>query len=190
MVLTVVKYGAPVLRQKGERIKAINPSIQQLIVDMFDTMYAYKGIGLAAQQVGAPIQLTVLDVRGVTDRPSTLERHGKEADVEKFMPLVLINPEITPVGKPVKGPEGCLSFPEIYADISRPEMVDVKALDSALRPLEFRCGGLLARAIQHETDHLNGLLFIDRMSKDVKEDLRAELEELQAQTKAALSAKR
>jgi peptide deformylase len=190
MVLTVFKYGAPVLRQKGERIRAITPSIQQLIVDMFDTMYAYKGIGLAAQQVGVPMQLTVLDVRGVTDRPSTLERHGKEADVEKFMPLVLINPEITPVAKLVIGPEGCLSFPEIYADISRPEVVDVKALDSALRPLEFRCGGLLARAVQHEADHLNGLLFIDRMSKDVKEDLRPELEELQAQTKAALSTKR
>jgi peptide deformylase len=190
MVLSVVKYGAPVLRKKGERIGAITPSIQQLIVDMFDTMYAYKGIGLAAQQVGFALQLTVLDVRGVTDRPSTVERHGKEVDVEKFMPLVLINPEITLLGNPVSGPEGCLSFPEIYADISRPEIVEVKAVDSGLRPLEFHCGGLLARAIQHETDHLNGLLFIDRMSKSVKADLRDELEELQARTKAELSAKR
>lgn len=190
MVLTVVKYGSPVLRQKGERIDAITPTIQQLIVDMFDTMYAYKGIGLAAQQVGFPLQLTVLDVRGVTDRPSSVERHGKEIDVERFMPLVLINPEITPVGKPVMGPEGCLSFPEIYADISRPEIVDVKAFDSALRPLEFRCSGLLARAVQHETDHLNGLLFIDRMTKEVKADLRPELEALQAETKALLATKR
>ena len=189
MVLTVVKYGAPVLRQKGERIRAITPSIQQLIVDMFDTMYAHKGIGLAAQQVGVPTQLTVLDVRGVTDRPSTLERQGKEADVEKFMPLVLINPEITPVGKPVMGAEGCLSFPEIYAEISRPEVVDVKALDSGLRSLEFRCGGLLARAVQHETDHLNGLLFIDRMDKKTKAELQPELDDLQAETKKALSKK-
>ena len=186
MPLTVVKYGTPVLRQKGARIDNITPIIKKLAADMFETMYAYKGVGLAAQQVGFAVQLTVLDLRGVTDRPSTLELKGEPADVNEFMPLVLINPEFKPVGQPVTGPEGCLSFPEMYADITRPDVVDVKALNLEGKPIEFRCGGLLARAIQHETDHLNGILFIDRMDKKTKEELRDELEELMAETKAAL----
>jgi peptide deformylase len=188
MVLTVVKYGAPVLRQKGARIETVTPTIKKLIADMLETMYAAKGIGLAAQQVGLALQLTVLDVRGVTDRPSSLELKGKPAEVADFMPLVLLNPEITPVGAPVAGPEGCLSFPEIFADITRPDVIDVRALDQSGKPLTFRCGGLLARAIQHETDHLHGILFIDRMDKQTKEDVRSELEALQAATKAALKA--
>jgi peptide deformylase len=102
------------------------------------------------------------------------------------MPLVLINPEVTPVGEPVKGAEGCLSFPEVFAEITRPESVDVKALNENGQPITFRCGGLLARAVQHETDHLNGILFIDRMEKAIKADLQPELDEMQAQTKAEL----
>src|SRR5579864_6846324 len=153
MVLPVVMYGTPVLRQKGDRIQSVTPTIKKLIGDLLETMYAYKGIGLAAQQVGVPIQLTVIDVRGVTDRPSSLEIKGQSAEVATLMPLVLINPEITPVGQPVAGPEGCLSFPEIFAEITRPDVVDVKALDAEGQSLEFRCGGLLARAAQHETDH-------------------------------------
>src|SRR5205807_9137091 len=172
MLLTVVRYGTPVLRQKGARINSVTPTIKKLIGDMLETMYAHKGVGLAAQQVGLALQLTVLDVRGVTDRPSSLEIAGQTADVNGFMPLVLINPEVKPVGKPVAGPEGCLSFPEIYGEISRPDVVDVKALNQQGKPLEFRCGGLLARAVQHETDHLHGILFIDRMSKEKKNELR------------------
>jgi peptide deformylase len=189
MVLPIVKFGTPVLRQKGERVGAITPEIRKLIADMLETMYAQKGIGLAAQQVGVAKQVTVIDVRGVTDRPSSLELKGQPAEVEDFMPLVLINPELTPVGEDVAGPEGCLSFPEVFADISRPESVDVKALDGEGKPLEFRCGGLLARAVQHETDHLHGILFIDRMDKKTKEELRPELDLLQAETKALLKSK-
>ena len=176
------------LRQKGARIDALTPQIRQLIADMMETMYAYKGIGLAAQQVGFALQVTVIDVRGVTDRPSSLEVDGKEADVDSLMPLVLINPEVKPVRESgdATGPEGCLSFPEIFADITRPAVVDVKALNEHGQPLEFRCGGLLARAVQHETDHLHGILFIDRMDKATKVELRPELEDLQAETKAML----
>jgi len=187
MVLQIVKYGTPILRQKGARIDEITPTIKKLIADMFETMYAHKGIGLAAQQVGLALQLTVIDVRGVTDRPSTLELKGQPADVHEFMPLALINPEIKPVGKPVAGPEGCLSFPEVFGEITRPDIIDVKALDKESKPIEFRCGGLLSRAVQHETDHLHGILFIDRMTKDQKQEIRALLEQLQSETKAALS---
>src|SRR5689334_22555047 len=147
MILEVVKYGTPILRKPGDRIAEVTPTIKKLISDMFETMYAHKGIGLAAQQVGLALQLTVIDVRGVTDRPSSLELEGQPADVHAFMPLVLINPEIKFVGTPVAGPEGCLSFPEIFAEISRPDVVDVKALDKEGKPIEFRCGGLLSRAV-------------------------------------------
>ena len=187
MILEVVKYGQPVLRQKGAKITTVNAEVKHLIADMFETMYAAKGIGLAAQQVAHAVQLTVLDVRAVTDRPSTIEVAGQPAEVADHMPLVLINPEIKPVGDPIVGPEGCLSFPELSGDISRPEFVEVKALNEKGKPISFKAGGLLARAVQHEFDHLHGLLFIDRMDKKTKEELRPELDALQAETKARLA---
>ena len=188
MILKVVKYGHPALRKKGARVEILTLEIRNLIADLLETMYAHKGVGLAAQQVGIPLQVTVIDVRGVTDRPSSIEWNGNPADVVESMPMVLINPEVKPAGDPVAGPEGCLSFPELYADIARPGVVDVRALDSNAKPIEFRAGGLLARVVQHETDHLNGILFIDRMEKDAKEELRPELDLLQAETKAELQA--
>lgn len=191
MILKVVKYGHPALRKKGTNIEAVTPVIKTLIADMFETMYDARGIGLAAQQIGEPLQVTVIDVREASaERPSTLELNGKSADVDKFMPLVLINPEVKPVGNPVAGPEGCLSFPEIYGDITRPETVDVVAMNEKGERIEFRCGGLLARAVQHETDHLNGILFIDRMDSETKQELKPELEVLQANTKAELQKKK
>jgi len=189
MILEVTKYGNPILRQKGARIEKITPEIKKLIADMFDTMRASHGVGLAAQQIGRALQLTVIDVREAKDRPSTLELKGKPADVNDFMPLVLINPEIKPSGEPSVSGEGCLSFPQIYEEVSRLEFVDVKALDEKLKPVEFRAGGLLSRAVQHEVDHLNGILFIDRMATAKKRELKPELEELQTQTKAELQKK-
>ncbi len=186
MILEVVKYGHPMLRQKGAPVEKITPEIKRLIADMFETMHERHGVGLAAQQVGRALQLTVIDVREVKDRPSTLELDGEPADPAEIMPLVLINPEIEPVGEPAPAGEGCLSFPEIYAEVSRPGSVDVKALDEKLKPVQFRAGGLLSRVIQHEADHLNGILFIDRMARKVKDEIREELDKLQAATKAEL----
>ena len=186
MILEVVKYGHPALRQKGALIEKVTLEIKKLAADMIETMHVNHGIGLAAQQVDQALQLTVIDVREVKDRPSWLELDGQPADVNEFMPLVLINPELKPGGEPATGGEGCLSFPEIFAEITRPELVDVKALNKKGEPVEFRCGGLLARVVQHETDHLNGILFIDRMSRKTKEELRPELDELQAKTRAEL----
>src|ERR1039458_6834475 len=93
MILEIVKYGSPVLRQKGAKIESITPEIKKLIADMFETMADRHGGGLAAQQVGVAKQLTVIDVRAITDRPSTLELKGKPVDVAEIMPLVLINPD-------------------------------------------------------------------------------------------------
>ena len=174
------------LRLVSEAVAKIDGEVKKLVADMFETMEAKHGVGLAAQQVGHPLQLTVIDVREAKDRPSWLELDGKPADVNEIMPLVLINPEITPTGEPATGPEGCLSFPEVFAEITRPESVTVKALNAKGKPVEFRCGGLLARVVQHEVDHLNGILFIDRMDRKTKDELRSQLDELQAATKAEL----
>ncbi|HUI53405.1 MAG TPA: peptide deformylase [Bryobacteraceae bacterium] len=185
MVRNVVKYGHPVLRQKGARVERITAAIKALVEDLIETMYAAKGLGLAAQQIGEPVQVTVVDVRAL-DRPSTLEWAGKPVNAADFMPMVLINPEIKPFGERVSGPEGCLSFPEIFADISRPDFAEVTALNRKGERVAFRCSGLLSRVIQHEVDHLNGILFIDRMDAPTKSGLKPQLAELQASTKEEL----
>jgi len=185
MTLPVVKFGTPVLRQKGARIDAITPEISGLVADMFETMHHAHGVGLAAQQVGHALQLAVVDVRGIKDRPSRLWIDGQDASVDAFMPLVLINPVVHAVGPRERGPEGCLSFPEIFGDVERPSEVEVRALNERGEEYHFKAGGLLARAVQHEYDHLQGILFIDRMDSATRDDVRAEVEELQAATKRA-----
>ncbi len=188
MIQKIVQYGHPVLRKKGERVEAITPAIQSLILDLIETMYDAHGIGLAAQQIGHAFQVTVIDVRSA-DRPSTLELDKKPADVDKFMPIVLINPEVKPVGEQIAGAEGCLSFPEIFGNIKRAETVDVAALNEKGQPMVFRCGGLLARAIQHEVDHLNGILFIDRMDSETKREQMSQLKTLKGGTTRLLQKK-
>lgn len=187
MVLEIVKYGHPALRQPGAPIPEVTEAIRRFAADLLETMRAAEGVGLAAPQVGRALQMFVVDVSGVTDRPSTLELDGRSADPKSAMPMVLINPQVTPLNAPVTGPEGCLSFPEIFADITRPEAVEVRALDEHGRPVHFRCGGLLAKAIQHEQDHLQGILFIDRMSAAARRELQPRLDALLARTKAELA---
>ena len=186
MILPIVKFGDPMLRTKGKAIEKITPEIKRLIDDMFETMHDAAGVGLAAQQVGQALQLTTIDVRAVKDRPSTMEIDGKPVDVAAHMPLVLINPKITPFGNPAKGPEGCLSFPEVYTDITRPESVEVEAMNAEGKPIHFKAGGLLSRAVQHEVDHLNAILFIDRMTAESKAEVKDEIDALQAATKEEL----
>jgi peptide deformylase len=188
--LRITKYGEPVLRRKGARIEQITPEIKQLIADMLETMYDAHGVGLAAQQIGKELQLCVIDVTGVKDRPSMMKVDGKDVEPEQHMPLVLINPVIKAHGDPVTGPEGCLSFPEVYGDIARPAEVEVTATNAEGKSYSFHAGGLLAKAVQHEFDHLQGILFIDRMSSVTKAELRPEIEMLQEETKAELKKKR
>ena len=187
MVLPIVTYGHPVLRQKGAPVQSSDPGIQDLIQNMFDTMYDKAGIGLAAQQVGRALQLAIIDLREVTDRPSTMEIDGAQVNVADHMPLVLINPKIQPAGRRGPASEGCLSFPELYGDVIRPESVSVTAENREGQTYHFKATGLLSRAVQHEVDHLNGILFIDRMSAQSKEELRPELEALQQSTKDLLA---
>ena len=129
MKLPIVQYGDPILRAKGKRIDKIDNHIRELAANMLETMHAANGVGLAAQQVGEALQLTVLDVSEVEDRPSTMSLNGKEVDPKAKMPLVLINPQITLREATDVGTEGCLSFPEITAEIERAESVVVSARD-------------------------------------------------------------
>jgi len=182
MILPIIKYGHPVLRAKGKEVAAADARIRELAADMLETMHAANGIGLAAQQVGAPLQLTVLDISQVEDRPSSLRLNGVKVDPAEVMPLVLINPTIRLNEEVCAGNEGCLSFPDITADIDRAVSVEVDAETLEGEKLRIEASGLLARALQHEVDHLNGILFIDRMSSVVKASLSSRLKRLQKET--------
>jgi peptide deformylase len=183
MILSIVQYGDPILRAKGKQIEKIDDHIRELAANMIETMHAANGIGLAAQQVGEALQLTVLDVSQIEDRPSTLRVNGKDVDPTASMPLVLINPEIELGSETEIGTEGCLSFPEITGQIERAESTMARAQNLEGDKIEIVASGLLARAIQHEVDHLNGILFIDRMNSAAMAALTSRLKRMQKQTK-------
>ena len=186
MKLEIVQYGDPVLRVKGKRIERIDDHIRELAQNMIETMHAANGVGLAAQQIGEPIQLTVLDVSQIEDRPTTMKLNGNEVDPKSAMPLVLINPEIELGVETETGIEGCLSFPEITGEIPRAESIVVRGQDLEGNPIQIETTGFLARAIQHEVDHLNGILFIDRMSSAAKISLSSKLKRLQKETQRGM----
>jgi len=182
MKLSIVQYGDPVLRAKGKRVEKIDHRVRELAENMIETMHAANGVGLAAQQVGEALQLTVLDVSQVEDRPSTLKLNGQKVDPKTAVPLVLINPEIKLGNETDTGTEGCLSFPEINGEIERAKTITGRAQNLEGEPIELEASGLLARAIQHEVDHLNAVLFIDRMSSAAKTALSSRLKRLQKET--------
>jgi peptide deformylase len=186
VVLEITKFGHPVLREKGKRIERVTPQIRALAADMLETMHAAEGLGLAAQQVGHALMLTVIDVSGVTDRPSQLFIDGKMQDLAASMPLVLVNPRLRNLEGEQTGSEGCLSIPDVHADIRRANKVTVHALDLDGKEIVFDCTGLLARAAQHEVDHLNGILFVDRMDSATRVSLAGKLKKMQKETLAAL----
>ena len=184
MIREIVIYGDPVLRAKGKRLQTIDDEIRVLAADMLETMYEANGVGLAAQQVGRALQLTLIDVSNAESRPSRMWIAGEEVDPKEHMPLILINPELQLEDEQEIGTEGCLSFPEITAEIARAAKIKVKAQDLDGNRIEFEAAGLLGRAVQHENDHLNGILFIDRMSSAAKASLAGKLKRLAAESKA------
>jgi len=145
-------YPDPVLRNKTSRIERIDSSLDRLIEDMVETMHAAPGVGLAANQVGVPLQLAVIDL---SSREDEMQRHPL---------LVIINPEILSMEGSVIEEEGCLSIPDYAEKIKRATRVKVRAQDRTGKQFELEADGLLAKALQHEIDHLNGLLFVDRLS--------------------------
>lgn len=159
-LLEILEYPDPRLRTIAKPVETIDPDIEQLIDDMFETMYDAPGIGLAATQVDRHIQLIVMDL-----------------SEEKDSPLVFINPEITILdGEFEKMQEGCLSVPGFYEDVARIEHVLIKALDKKGQPFELEAEGLLAVCIQHEMDHLNGKLFVDYLSVLKRNRIKKKLE--------------
>jgi peptide deformylase len=184
MVLEIVKYGNPILRAKGLEVGEGDARAKALADDMIETMRAANGVGLAAQQVGVPIQLTVIDVSAVEDRPSEMIVDGKSVGIADFMPLILVNPVLELGKETEEGVEGCLSFPELSGDVVRASHVKVKAKKLDGSAIEFEARGLLARALQHEVDHLNGILFIDRMNSAVRTSLAGKLKRLQKNSRA------
>ena len=183
MILEIVQYGNPVLREKGREVKEVDEKVKQLAADMLETMRSANGVGLAAQQVGVPLQMTVIDVADIEDRPSAMFIGDGEVKIEDHMPLVLLNPQLKLSKDKETGSEGCLSFPEITADITRASGVRCKARLLDGREIEFDASGLLARALQHEVDHLHGILFIDRMNSAAKASVASRLKRLQKEAR-------
>jgi peptide deformylase len=176
MIRKIVHYDAPVLRAKGREIGAITPEIEALVEDLRDTMRAAHGIGLAAQQIGKAVQLAVIDITGIKERPSRMWIAGVPVNPEDHMPLVLINPVLKPTKTKIVGHEGCLSFPGLTLDIARAQRVAVKTRTLDGGRFEFDVGGLLGRAVLHEVDHLHGKLFIDNLSAQERRAIREDLE--------------
>ena len=157
--LEIFKLGSSTLRTSAKRISKVDQDTRSLVKDMLQSMYSAKGIGLAAPQVGISKELLVIDIN--------FEDSAAE-------PLILINPEITAFGSTLNSyEEGCLSIPGVYLDVIRPSTIKLKFRDEMGRPRKMNADGLLARCIQHEVDHLKGILFVDRVTS--KDDLKKEL---------------
>ena len=151
-ILEIKEYGEPVLREKALPVKEITPEILNLIKDMAETMYTASGVGLAALQVGVPKRIILVD--------------GEEDGL-----IVLINPVIIKSEGEVVAEEGCLSVPDIYSQVKRSSKVTIKALNENGDPIEITKEDLIARALQHEIDHLDGILFIDRIGRTERQVL-------------------
>jgi peptide deformylase len=148
----ICTYPDPVLRNKTSRVERIDSTLDRLIEDMVETMHAAPGVGLAANQVGVPLQLAVIDL---SSRENEEQRHPL---------LVIINPELIAMEGSVLEEEGCLSIPDYAEKVRRAARVKVRAQDRTGKQFELEAEGLMAKALQHEIDHLNGLLFVDRLS--------------------------
>jgi peptide deformylase len=189
MLLPIVHYSNPLLRKKGAKIAAFDAALARFAQNMIATMHQAEGIGLAAQQVGSAIQLCVVDVRA-SDMDYSLELDGAKPPRDIFMPFALANPQITPLPgtRSVLLEEGCLSFPGIRGDVARPEAISVVFQDQFGTPHTLKCTGMLSRCIQHEVDHLNGTLFIDRMEKKARQKIEQAVRDLAKHTREEAAA--
>lgn len=178
MVLEIKQYGDPVLRKKCKRVEVVDDELRELSANMVETMVDAHGVGLAAPQIGLDIRLAIVDVSHDPESVSYLRVDGEDASLEDLMPLIFINPELEFGSEKESFREGCLSIDGIQAEVKRPADViaTLELLDGQVIKLET--DGLLARAIQHETDHLNGVLFTDRVSPAAKLSVKRKLKRL------------
>lgn len=181
MIREIVQYGHPVLRQKCQPVTMVNDRLRALAADMIETMADANGVGLAAPQVGENTRLAVVDVSHDPGCVSLLKVNGEDAELASIMPLVFINPDLTYSQEKETAIEGCLSIQDIRAEVRRPAAVIARLTLLDGTELEIETDGLLARAIQHETDHLNGVLFVDRISAVAKVSMKNRLRRLMAE---------
>lgn len=187
MSLEIVQYGEDVLHREGKAVTHFDSKLKTLFEDMVETCIDAEGIGLASQQIGKALMFCVVDLRGVEiDFEYTLD--GASPPLDLFNPIGMCNPVVTIV-EPNKTTyeEGCLSFPDIRGDVDRPDWIRCKYQDIQGNPHVIECNGLLGRCIQHEVDHLNGVLFTDRMKKKVFKKIQMTVNQLKAKTLARLS---
>ncbi len=189
MTLRITQFGESILQEKGKPVESFDSSLTELANQMLEAMDAAEGIGLAAQQIGQAIRFCVVDVPDHPEYPINCLLDGKPLSSSLLMPMALSNPtiEFLPSDEYFYE-EGCLSFPKIKGDVARPERIRVSYLDLDGVSHELECDGLLARCIQHEVDHLDGVLFIDRMEKKVFSQIKSEVKELKKRTLDTLKA--
>ena len=178
MVRKIVRYPDPVLRAKCRNVGEITPEIRTLAADMLETMREANGVGLAAPQVAVDLQLAVIDVSHNPDCLTFMKVNGEKVDMVKHMPIVLMNPQLELGSDKEIGEEGCLSFPRLRGDIRRSSKIKVSYTDLDGQTVTVETDGLLARAFQHEIDHLNGILFIDRLNAVAKVSIKRKLARL------------
>jgi peptide deformylase len=178
MILPIVIYGDPVLRVDCPPVTDVTEETRTLAENMVETMYEADGVGLAAPQVGVALQLAVVDVSHAPELQSYFRVDGQESVLKEWMPLVFTNPDIEPGRARAESNEGCLSFPGLRYQIKRPAQITARLTLLDGRVITVETDGLLARALQHETDHLHGRLFIDRLSSVDKLTLKRRLREM------------
>jgi peptide deformylase len=173
-LLRIVPFGHPALRYKSRPVATIDESLRGVVRRMFDLMYEAKGIGLAANQVGLPYRFFVLN----------LSADPEQKDQER----VFLNPEVVKRHSSIVGEEGCLSFPGVYANVQRARKVKVQAYDLTGQPIEVEGEELFSRAMQHEIDHLDGTLFIDRLTPDLRDKVEAKIRAIKTDFRKAQAA--
>ncbi|MBT4864935.1 MAG: peptide deformylase [Planctomycetaceae bacterium] len=165
--MNIVNYPHPALRWKSKPIAEINAKLRETVREMFNLMYEARGIGLAANQVGLPFRLFIVNA---TAEPEETEQE-----------LVFINPEITQRKGSIEGEEGCLSLPELYGQVRRAEEIVVEAFDLQGREFSMTLTELAGRVVQHETDHLDGVMFTDRLSESAQREVEGRLDDFESQ---------
>ena len=179
MILPIATYGNECLRKKATPVAGITQEVKDLARDLLETMYHAEGVGLAAPQVARDAALCVIDIPRDSEKPEF-----REANASIAMPLVMANPEVAATAGSQRNNEGCLSFPEVSVMVTRPDTVTASFTGLDGKPQTITARGLLARAILHEVDHLNGALLVDRMSALQKITVKGQLKRLQAANKS------
>ena len=164
MILPIVLYGNPVLRVKCQPVTQVTDEIRKLAADMIETMHDARGVGLAAPQVAVPIQMAIIEVPAGEESVTVLRVNGVDKTLAETMPIVFLNPKLVLDNTKVIGQEGCLSIPHLRYDVRRAGVVTVTYQTLEGETVTMEANGLLGRAFQHEIDHLNGILFTDRLS--------------------------